>query len=117
MAQQRLQIANSSVVFQREEELQNSTENGEEDCVPKKKRARRTCVKICTKPVDDSQTIKIDVWKRKVKKMIRDGVHESTQEGCNLIGTPHQIGKLLLEGTDLGKSFWVGTQLTHEARF
>ena len=44
--------------------------------------------------------MQVSVWKRQVRKMLRDGL----EDGCKLPGTPRSIGKLLFEGSALSKS-------------
>ena len=70
-----------------------------------KKRKKRKCVKQ-SQPAQVSESTATGVWKRKVHKLIRDGVASTSPTGCTLPDTPMEIGHLLYEGSKISNDAW-----------
>ena len=77
----------------------------EKTTVPKKRQRLRLKRKAAPKSFLKEQTSNqmSSVWKRKLHHFIQKGVHPSSPAGCQLPGTPKQIGELLLEATKINK--------------
>ena len=83
--------------------------------VPTKKRIRLFCKVKSTTVVPKHLSSQIANFKRKVRKLIKSGVHASSPDGCTLPSTPKQIGELLLEGAHIDKkAFQAGIQILRE---
>ena len=82
---------------------------------PVKKRIRLLRKVKSTTVVPEHLSSQIANFKRKVRKLIKSGVHVSSPDGCTLPSTPKQIGELLLEGTHIDKkAFQAGIQILRE---